>query len=120
MALDGLAPAAPQRLADQAAHRFHGLRAGVVGVRVHGHRDVADHHRVVQRHADVHVVDRLVGCPFALAFDLEGMGFGVEHFAFDVPQTIVALEPAVFDLAGVHGFSGMGRGQWQNGTSADK
>ncbi len=85
VALDGLAPAAPQRLADQAAHRLHRLWAGVVRVRIHGHRDVADHHRVVQRHADVHVVDRLVGCPLALAFDFEGMGFGVQHFAFDVP-----------------------------------
>ncbi|MCY1376139.1 hypothetical protein D9M69_636090 [compost metagenome] len=119
MAFDGLAPAAAQRLADQALHGRHGLRAGRVRVRVHGHRDVADHHVVVQRDAEVHVVDGFVGCPFALALDLEGVGFGVEQFAFDVPQAVVAFEPPVFDFSGVHGLAGMGRGQWQNRTSAN-
>ena len=97
---------APQHGANHALHGRSRLRAGVVRKGVHGHRDVAHHHVVVDGDAQKHVVNGLVGRPLALALDFKRMRLGVQHLAFDVPQTVVAPEAAVGDVARVHGLAG--------------
>ena len=85
VAFNRLAPAPAQGFTDQSLHGRHGLRTRIVRMGIHADGHVTNHHLFVDGDAKAHVVDGFMGRPFSLAFDLEGLGFGVEQFALDVP-----------------------------------
>jgi hypothetical protein len=110
VAFNGVAPAFAHDAADHPLHGHLRLRTGAVRHAVHGHGNVANHHGIIECDADVHVVDRFFGGPFALALDQESVWLGVDQFAFDVPQAIFPFEAPEGDLSGVHGAA---RGGWR-------
>jgi hypothetical protein len=63
----------------------------------------------VDGHANLQAMDRLTGLPDAVTRDLERHTLGVEQFALDVPQAVVAAVAVEHGGAGVLGRAGGGR-----------
>jgi hypothetical protein len=74
---------------------------------------VAHRERRVDGHADLQAVDRLTGLPDAVPRDLERHALGVEQFALDVPQPVIAAVATEYGGAGVLG----GAGRWAAATA---
>ena len=103
--VDLLAPARPNRGADQAIEWVGGRRAFRKRGVAHCRHRRSYSERVVDRQADLHMVDGFAGGARTVAAGRRRIGLCVDQFGLEVPEIVSAQKSPSSDGAGVYEFA---------------